>query len=237
MTTPASGPALGSTASKLLGPKRLRQIDIWLDEVHQYESLQSCATDRRHGQAPDQPSSTAPPSPSRRPLSRLSSSSTTSSNLTSTPAQCPVCSRHLWEPDRPGSKSSQLTTKAPSAVVPVADKRPRSSVLKGLRAAVLSLRVKDAAEESRYDPALSTRMFSAQTGVEEGGGTNGVCSKKASAARPREADEGDEEQEEEEEESSSDGGADVEKKLMAERKARLRRAQKLLEKAQVKEKG
>lgn len=75
-----------------------------------------------------------------------------------------------------------------------------------------SLKIKDASDE--HDPALSTKMFLVPPGGEDAGSNSS-----SSGARI----------------GSSDDG-DAGKRLLDERMARLRRAQKLLEKGQVNEK-
>lgn len=198
MTARPADPATDKTASKLLPPRRRRQIEIWLDETVHYESLQNCAADKGIGHASDLPVSTGGPH------------SSTSSFSTST--QCPVCFRYFrgQEPqigalDAPGP---------PAASGSKADKPRSVSVFRGLKAAMTSLKPKDASE--RYDPALSTKMFV----VPAEGGDEAGSNRSSSAAGL----------------GSSDDG-DAGKRLLDERMARLKRAQKLLEKGPVQDKG
>lgn len=79
-----------------------------------------------------------------------------------------------------------------------------------------SLKLKDADE--RYDPALSTKMFVIPPDGDDRGSN---CSSSASRLAS----------------SDDDDDGDAGKRLLNERMARLKRAQKLLEKGEVKEKG
>lgn len=120
------------TASKLLPPRRRKQIEIWLDEIVLHEARQTCASDKRHGHVSDVQSS--PPEHPDQPRS------------SSTSSICAVCGRYFQgeEPviEAPESRAKQYSSK---------------SMFRGLKSAMTPFRPKPSSD--RYDPALSTKMF------------------------------------------------------------------------------
>lgn len=142
MTTHPPDPATEATANKLLPPQRRKQIEIWLDEALYYETLQSCASDKRYGHASD--------------LSTLSFSGALpnkSPRLTATSPACPLCGRY-FEGEHPPLSSLDASN-------PPTDPNPKLNKSKfafwSLKTAVASLKTKNA--EEKYDPTLATRMF------------------------------------------------------------------------------
>lgn len=220
--TPPFSPASNATAQKLLSSKRCGQIEIWLGETVQYESLQACATDQLCGHASDAPVTSSGFSPNNPTFPAAASSSAVL-------PVCPVCNRPL-ESTSPTSAPSNNTT--PSKYNSVKTK----AMLRGLKTAIIpfSSRSKSkiiASGEETYDPALTTKMFLIPPdGNKDNNDKHGHQDKKVphplpspsspssapSVAKP----------------DSSDDEQDGLKKLLDERMARLKRAQKLLEKSQ-----
>lgn len=171
---------------------------------------------------------------------------------------CPVCRRYLTGEEPPtttiitttatAGEPPFLSSSSPSSPSPEAPagssnnsrgNKPRA-VLRGLKVALqtsLLLRPAGRDVDEACDPALSTKMFSP---VAPGGRTHGHTGG-GGEGEGREEDDGEEEEEEEEEEadsfppaarpgSSGDGDA-AGGRLLNERMARLRRAQRLLDKS------
>lgn len=215
--TPASNP----TAQQLLPSKRCRQIEIWLDETIQYESLQTCATDKLHGHVSDAPV-----------LSSGGASRTPPTFL------CPVCNKPV-QVSAALPHATLLTSPSSISLSRKYTTKPRS-VLRGLKIAMAPFsrnklgnkNINSSSEQETCDPALSTKMFLMSPAGEDKGNHNknhhqkrkDTQSPPSSSSAPSFAKLG----------SSHDDDNDGMNKLLNERMARLKRAQKLLEKGQKK---
>lgn len=181
------------TASKLLSPKRRKQIEVWLEETILYEAHQTCASDKRHGHSSDVQSS--PPQHSDQSRSSLTSSI------------CAVCGRYI-QGEEPVIEAV-VASKEPPA--PRAEQHSSKSVFRGLTSAMIPFRSKPSGD--KYDPALSTKMFLASTADNDDS-----SGKSSSHVRLGSS------------ENNENGIQGLDEKM-----ARLKRAQKLLERSQPKQ--
>lgn len=177
------------TASKLLPPKRRRQIEVWLDEIILHEAQQNCASDKRHGHTSDV-QSFPPQHPDQ---TRASSSS----------SMCAVCGRY-FQGEEPrmevvgtSDESSEPRTKQHSSRLK----------FRGLKSVMTPFRSKISSD--KYEPALSTKMF-----LISSADIHDTSDRSSSQARLGSSE-------------TNDNG----KQGLDEKMARLRRAQKLLEKS------
>lgn len=193
MATSPILPATEKTASKLLPPKRRRQIEIWLDEAVSYEAQQNCASDKRHGHVSDlQLYQTQHKNNQRK--------------TTSASTVCGLCDRYF---QGEGPFTATLDT-SEEPTDPQSRRNNSISKLRGLKLAMAALRPKNSSE--KYDPALSTKMFVVSS-VDDDENSD----KSSSNAGLGSSD-------------NNDNG----KRILGEKMARLKRAQKLLEKSQPK---
>lgn len=191
-------------ARQLLKPRRLAQIEVWLDETVGLWEAQYCSAGRLFGHRSDlfTPAATGQPSGSSR----------------SPPVDdhiCPVCGRSS-EGERP---SAHPPGKDPP-VPPIEGKSGRGKyMLRGIRAAVGQFRAKDGGksvedDENGLSRAVSTAMFLAEASQDD----DSSVATALSSSGPF---------------GGEDGRAPPdERKALEERMARLMRAQKLLDRSQ-----
>lgn len=237
-------PATNPTAQKLLPSKRCRQIEVWLEETVQYESLQRCATDKRHGHGSEAPLFITSERPFLEP--------TTSSSMPSTPAVvpvCPVCHKPFSDVAAL-SHAATPPTSSDASIVPSNPNTKPKLVLRGLRTVTrhFSFKGRDNShdpKETAYDPALSTKMFLVPPTGKEEEDSNSNNKKKKNHHR-NSSNRGDNHSLHSSSSSfaasflrlgDSDSNSDDDNKggvnrILNERMARLKRAQKLLEKSQ-----
>ncbi|KAJ4421625.1 hypothetical protein N0V82_003626 [Gnomoniopsis sp. IMI 355080] len=166
-----------------------RRIEIWLDEAVLYEAQQNCASDKRHGHASDLLTS-----PSQRSIQTQTSSTSTI---------CAVCGRYCKGAGPPMEASDGSGHSAD----PEARQNNSGSMFRGLKSAMTAFRSGNS--EKRYDPALSTKMFSTSSADDDDN-----SDRSSSNFLP----------------GSSDDN-DNTKRVLDEKMARLKRAQKLLAKS------
>lgn len=194
MATPPIPFMTDKTASKLLPPKRRKQIEIWLDEVILYEARQACASEKRHGHVSDAQSS--PPQHPDQPRS------------SSTSSICAVCGRY-FQGEEPTIEAPEASREPPESR---AKQHSSKSMFRGLKSAMTPFRPKSSSD--RYDPALSTKMF---------------------FVSPADDDDDASEKSSFDNRLGSSENNDNSKQGLDEKMARLKRAQKLLERSQPKE--
>ncbi|ROV97593.1 hypothetical protein VSDG_04553 [Cytospora chrysosperma] len=206
--TPTGG-AGARAAQELLRPRRRRQIEVWLGEAVHWEPSQSCAVGKSSGHAPAGP-------PGRRPAPLASPAAAHQEASVSGPRlpPCQVCGRHFTgEGEEQAVPTWTASTSSPPGGLRDGDNQPGKTrqVFRGVMSA-LGIMNSNTRGDGVRDPALSTRMFLVEA-TSDGGSGGGGGSVSSAASR-----------------FSSDGG----KQALDERMARLRRAQKLLEKSQPK---
>lgn len=207
--TPTGG-AGARAAQELLRPRRRRQIEVWLGEAVRWEPSQSCAVGKSSGHLP-----AGPPGRGLPPSASAAHQEASVSGPRLPP--CQVCGRHFTGEGE--EQALPAWTTSPSSSSPPGgprdgDNRP-GKTRQAFRGVMSALGIMDSntGGDGVRDPALSTRMFLVEATSDGGSGGGGGGSVSSAASR-----------------FSSDGG----KQALDERMARLRRAQKLLEKSQPK---
>lgn len=230
---PLLAPATNPTAQKLLSVKKCRQIEVWIGETVQFEALQRCASDKAYGHASDDTPALASTPLERSSIDKPTFSAVTPSLSASPVLVCPVCSKSFQEGYLPATASSPANTRI-SIKSKTATTKPRA-MLRGLKMTMspFSFRAKGhskiISENDTFDSALSTSMFRLPSAIKEDTHKNSGTQPRpprsaSSSSAPSVAGLG----------SPNDGDDIGVNKILNERMARLKRAQKLLEKSQCK---
>lgn len=145
-------PATEKWVSRLLPPKRQQQIEVWLDEIVQYASFQSCASDGSHGHVSDSLPSLQ--QQQNKPI-----------------AVCPVCNRHF---------ECQALPSAGKPSISCSNHQPKeqTSLLRRIRSVIGSARPKKDSNDT-HDLASATKMYLVHHRAESTDGSDYVDSEVA----------------------------------------------------------
>lgn len=192
-------------AQKLLKPRRRAQIDVWVSETVSRWEGQRCTVGRKFGHRSDPPTASATGQPSE--------SSPSAPPVDGNDFICPICGRP-FEDKKPAVAQPERTGQQPDGVKDGPKPGRGKHMIRGIRAAMGHLKARDGGrggekgkvEDEGLDRAVSTQMFLADASEYDG---SSVDTNNASFPLG--------------------GGRDQE---LEERMARLRRAQKLLDRSQ-----
>ncbi|KAK7714193.1 hypothetical protein SLS64_004292 [Diaporthe eres] len=191
-------------AQKLLKPRRRAQIDVWVGETVSRWEAQRCAAGRKYGHRSDPPTPSAKGQPGE-------GSGSAPPVVDGDDCICPVCGRP-FEDKKPVVAQPGQTVQQPDGAKDGVKPGKGKHMIRGIRAAMGHLKARDGGrggekgkEDEGWDRAVSTQMFLAA--ASEFGSSIDTASSTFPFGR------GD-------------------NKELEERMARLRRAQKLLERSQ-----
>lgn len=194
-------------AQKLLKPRRRAQIDVWVCETVSRWEGQRCTVGRKFGHRSDPPTSSTTSQPSE--------SSPSAPPVGGDDCICPVCGRPFEDKKKPAVAQPERTAQQPDMAKDGSKTGRGKHMIRGIRAAMSHLKARDGGrggekgkmvEEEGLDRAVSTQMFLADASEYDG---SSVDSNNASFPLGGERNQ-----------------------ELEERMARLRRAQKLLDRSQ-----